>query len=160
MQAVYKTHCIKDNLNVGQEESWQVSKSKHRMILCLIAHGCNSFVASLLGRGNFRTLLKYYYNFFSNICLSLTLYLHYDFLVLPVWCFSLISVEIGVACFSLYCAMPNKLELAVCFHKAGSSFCWSLAVVSWPSSFWFPCGWAELQGSEVCPVPLMLWHFT
>lgn len=37
--------------------------------------------------------------------------------------FSLISVEIGVACFSLYCAMPNELELAVCFHEAGSSFC-------------------------------------
>lgn len=54
MQAVHKTHCIKDNPNIGQEETWQVSKSKHRMILCLIAHDCNSFVASLLGMGNFK----------------------------------------------------------------------------------------------------------
>lgn len=115
MQAVCKTHCIKDNLNVGQEETWQVSRSKHRMILFLIAHSkCNSFVASLLGRGIFTTLLNSYYNSFSNTWLSLTLYLHYDCSVLPVWCFSLISVGIGVACFSLHCAMPNKLQQATC----------------------------------------------
>lgn len=76
MQAVCKTHCIKDNLNVGQEETWQVSKSKHRMILCLIAHDCNSFVASLLGRGNLTALLNWYYSPFSSVWLSLTLYLH------------------------------------------------------------------------------------
>lgn len=58
MQAVYKTHCVKDNLNVGQEGTWQVNKSEHRMTLCLIAHHCNSFVPGLLGRGSFRTLLN------------------------------------------------------------------------------------------------------
>lgn len=47
--------------------------------------------------------------------------------------FSLISIEIGVPCFPLHCAMPNKLELAVSFHEAGSSFCCFLAALRWAS---------------------------
>lgn len=141
----------KRNLNVGQEGTWQISKSKHRMTLRLIAHHCNSFVPGLLGRGSFRMLLNWYYSSFF------LQYTAFSSFVFAVWLlsspslmlFSLISIEIGVACLFLHFAMQNKLELAVCFREAGSGFCWSPAVLHWascpPASLWMSRA-ARLKG--------------